>query len=103
MILAASEDTMSLDGLFFLIRRQPDTMLSMLRHRNNNNNHIVNRNSNDPGVDSTASEENNCTEDGRHNKNNHNAGDNINDGHGSNIQHNTVPVFRRSTRKRKRN
>ena len=44
MILAASDDTISLDGLFFLIRRQPDSMLSMLRHRNNNNNDRINTN-----------------------------------------------------------
>jgi len=44
MILAATDDRISLDGLFFLIRRQPDSMLSMLRHRNNNNNDRINTN-----------------------------------------------------------
>ena len=121
MILAASDDTISLDGLFFLIRRQPDTMLSMLRHReeeelsttmvsssnsSNNNNRITNRTIHDSGVDSTstASEENNGTEDGRHNENTNTTGDNSNDDHGVNTNHNTtVTVLRRSTRKRKRN
>ena len=38
MILAATDHRSSLDGLFFLIQRQPNSMLRMLRHRNNNNN-----------------------------------------------------------------
>ena len=102
IILAASDDTMSLDGLFFLIRRQPNTMLSMVRHRNNNR--ATNR-SNDSGVDSTASDDNNDTENGCHNEHNHNyTGDSTsNTDHGSNTNHNTVTVLQRSTRKRKRN
>ena len=75
MILAATDDRISLDGLFFLIRRQPDSMLSMLRHRNNNNN---NNNNND-----------------RINTNNTGNTDN-----GSNDNHNNGSE---STRKRKRN
>ena len=89
MLLAASEDTMSLDGLYFLIRRQPNTMLSMVRHRNHNsNNTATHQNSHDPGVDSTASDDNN--------------GNSTND-HGSNNDHSSVAVLQRSTGKRKRN
>ena len=101
MILAASDNTISLDGLFFLIRRQPNTMLSMVRHRDNNR--ATNRHRNDSGVDGTASDANNDTEDGRHNANNNNyTGDTSNNDQGSNTNHNTVTVLR-STRKRKRN
>ena len=86
MILAASKDTMSLDGLILLIRRQPNTMLSMVRHRNK-----------------TSNNNNNGTEDVRRNENNHNPGDNSTNDHGSNTNHSTVTVLRRSTGKRKRN
>ena len=106
LIMSAIDDNISLDGLYFFMRRQPDSMLSMLRHRNNNNhNHIVNRNGNDPGIDSTVSDDNTGTEDSssRHNKNNHSTGDNNNNDHGSNNNHSTVAVLRRRTGKRKRN
>ena len=106
LIMLAIDDNISLDGLFFFMQRQPDSMLSMLRHRNNSNhNHIVNRNGNDPGIDSTVSDDNNGTEDSssRHNKNNHSTGDNNNNDHGSNNNHSTVAVLRRRTGKRRRN
>ena len=77
MILAATDDRISLDGLFFLIRRQPDSMLSMLRHRNNNNNNDDRINTNNTG--------------------NTNHVDN-----GSNDNHNNS-ILRGSARKRKRN
>ena len=75
MILAATDDRISLDGLFFLIQRQPNSMLSMLRHRNNNNNNRINTN----------------------NTGNTNHVDN-----GSNDNHNNG-ILRGSARKRKRN
>ena len=78
MILAATDDRISLDGLFFLIQRQPNSMLRMLRHRNNNNNNNNNRiNTNNTG--------------------NTNHVDN-----GSNDNHNNS-ILRGSARKRKRN
>ena len=75
MILAATDNRISLDGLFFLIQRQPNSMLSMLRHRNNNNNNRINTN----------------------NTGNTNHVDN-----GSNDNHNNG-ILRGSARKRKRN
>ena len=80
MILAATDDRISLDGLFFLIRRQPNSMLSMLRHRNNNNNN--NNNNNRINTNNTG---------------NTNHADN-----GSNDNHNNG-ILSESTRKRKRN
>ena len=81
MILAATDDRISLDGLFFLIRRQPDSMLSMLRHRNSNNN---NNNNNNNRINTN-------------NTGNINHADN-----GSNDNHNNG-ILSESTRKRKRN
>ena len=69
MILAATDDRISLDGLFFLIRRQPDSMLSMLRHRNNNNNNDR-INTNNTGNTDNGSNDNHGSESTRKRKRN---------------------------------
>ena len=107
MVMAATDDTISLDGLYFSIRRQPDTMLSMLHHReeeevstpmipsmpsSNNTSNINNRPANQKIIDSVV----NNTDTNNTKKNTNNDENDLNNNHNNG-------ELRRSTRKRKHN
>ena len=116
LMMAAIDDTISLDGVFFLMRRQPDTMLSMLRCRqqgqittgthlpssslslslssdssSNNPNNDLHSTSNGCAIGRNGDNDDIAA---NRNNNNNNNNDNIS---------NNVRVLRKSTRKRKRN
>ena len=110
LMMAAIDDTISLDGVFFLMRRQPDKMLSMLRCRHqgqittgtqfssssssdsSSNNRYYNLHSTSNGP---ANGRNKITDGIASNRNNDNKNiDNIS---------NNESLLRKSTRKRKRN
>ena len=117
LILAAIGDTISLDGVYFIIRRQPDKMLSMLRDpreeedevcktlvswlsSSSSNNHTIN-NSTNPIA---RSNDNHSTEDGHQNENhNKNYDDSSDAGNDSSNSNHNNGILRSSTRKRKRN
>ena len=126
LILAASDDTISLDSVYFIIRRQPDKMLTMLRHSrddeedeesrkrvslllssnnsNNSTNPIANRKDNNQHNTDSIANDYHSTEDGHQNEN-HNKNDDASSDAGnesSNSNHNNG-ILLRSTRKRKRN